>query len=203
MKMIIVIDDRIPRQEKKIGDKPIPGFVKLYSRSEINDFIKAVLNDQSPVLPNAKVIGVHRNILELKEDTAKKKIVEYCKKKKVPLIWFGGDYSSASSVEEGQVFICNASSFYESLFQITDIDGGYLPERLLFGQGYKASFLMCIRRLARHLIQAGELNKLEQTRKRFVQLGFKDLFQNIKKAEETDEKIAILNEAIENELCSL
>lgn len=201
--MIVVIDDRIPRQQKKIGDRVSPDFVTLKTPPEIIEFMQAVLNNEHPSLAGARVLAVHRNIPELYDETAKTQLVEYCKQKNLPLIWFGGDYSSASSVEEGKVFTCNASIFYESLFSVGDIEGKYLPERMLFGEGYKVSFLMCMRRLARHLIQENKLDEFKKTRKRFIQIGFKGLFTSILEAQEERQQLNILNEAIEEELRSL
>lgn len=201
--MIVVIDDRIPRQKQKIGNRTLPDFVSLKKPPEINAFMQAVLNSEHPNLAGARVLAVHRNIPELYDERAKTQLVEYCKQKNLPLIWFGGDYSSASSVEEGKVFICNASIFYERLFSIDDIDGKHLPERMLFGEGYKVSFLMCMRRLARHLMQDNKLDELRKARKRFVQIGYKDLFDSILSADGERQKLKILNQAIEKEMRSL
>jgi hypothetical protein len=201
--MIVVIDDRIPRQQKKIGDRTPPDYVKLKTLTETNVFMQAVLNNEHPNLVGARVLAVHRNIPELYDEKAKTRFVEYCKQKQLPLIWFGGDYSSASSIEEGKIFICNASTFYERLFSIGNIEGKHLPERMLFGEGYKISFLMCIRRLVRQLIQENKLDELRKVRKRFVQIGYKDLFDSILSSEGEGQELNILNKAIEKEMRSL
>ncbi|MBV6653977.1 MAG: hypothetical protein KI786_09500 [Mameliella sp.] len=201
--MIVVIDDRIARQQKKIGDRTPPDFVKLKTLPEINVFIQAFINNEHPNLSGVRVLAVHRNIPELYDEKTKTGFVEYCKQKQIPLIWFGGDYSSASSIEEGKVFVCNASIFYERLLSISDIEGKHLPERMLFGEGYKISFLMCMRRLVRQLIQENKLDELRKARRRFIQIGYKDLFDTIGSAGEEKQKLDVLNEAIEEELRSL
>ncbi|WP_282773605.1 hypothetical protein [Phaeodactylibacter xiamenensis] len=202
--MIVVIDDRTPRQKQKIGDRTPPDFVSLKKPPEIIAFMQAVLNDEHPNLAGARVLAVHRNIPQLNNETAKTLLVEYCKQKNLPLIWFGGDYSYASSVEEGRVFICNASIFYDRLLNIENIDGDHVPERLLFGEGYKVSLLLSIRRLIKFLIQIDELDELEDMiEDQFMDLGYTCLFHSIMDVEDPDEKLRILNLAIEKELRSL
>lgn len=71
-------------------------------------------------------------------------LVEYCKQKNLLLIWFGGDYFYVSLVEEGRVFICNVSIFYDRFLNIENIDGDYVLEWFFFGEGYKVFLFLSI-----------------------------------------------------------